>query len=302
MKGFWYVFLETMTRLCGSWLFLVVSKIIAFGYFLFSKNTKESRRFYGLLYPEKNSFQRNICTFQQYQNFTTIHYDRFLANHGQKTVFQSDGWEKMEAVVAEKGAILLMSHLGNWEIAAQVLKQQKNKLNLLLYMGVKEKEGVERLQKEQLQKSGVKIIGVSRDGGSPFDAVEGIRFLQEGGLVSMTGDIVWRGDQRSLEVDFLGAKAKVPEAPYIFAMVSGAPIFCFFSFRTGKNRYQFKLADPLYIHCEKRVDRKKLIQEAAQQYADLLEEELRSHPFEWYHFDRFVMLDSNGAKKDSKRY
>ncbi len=288
VKGSLYTSIVAMTLICGDWLFAAVSRVIAVGYFLFSKNVKESRRFYGLLYPEKNSFQRNVCTFQQYQNFTTIHYDRYLASHGQKTVFQSDGWEKLEAVVAEKGAILLMSHLGNWEIAAQILKQQENKLKLLLYMGVKEKEGVEGLQKEQLQESGVKIIGTPRDGGSPFDAVEGIRFLQDGGLISMTGDIVWRGDQRNLEVDFLGAKARVPEAPYIFALVSGAPIFCFFSFRTGKNRYQFKLADPLYINCEKRADRKKMIQDAAQQYAGLLERELRAHPLEWYHFDRFV--------------
>ncbi len=288
MKGFWYAFLEKMTRICGSWLFVVVSKTIAVGYFLFSKNTKESRRFYGLLYPHKSRFQHTLCTFRQYQNFTTIHYDRFLASKGMKTTFVSDGWEKLEAVVQEKGAILLMSHLGNWEIAAQLLQQQEDTLKLLLYMGVKEKEGVEGLQKEQLQESGVKIIGAPRDGGSPFDAVEGIRLLQDGGLISMTGDIVWREDQRSLEVDFLGGKARVPEAPYIFAMVSGAPIFCFYSFRTGKNSYQFSLADPLYIHCEERAERRVMIQKTAQHYADLLEEQLRAHPLEWYHFDRFV--------------
>jgi predicted LPLAT superfamily acyltransferase len=288
MKEFWYRLLETMTRICGSWLFVIVSKIIAAGYFLLSKNVRESRRLYGLLYPQKSGLYHRFCTFRQYQNFTTIHYDRFLASHGMETTFQSAGWEKLESVVSKKGAILLMSHLGNWEIAAHLLQQQENKLNLLLYMGVKEKEGVEGLQKEHLQESGVKIIGAPRDGGSPFDAVEGIRGLQEGGLISMTGDILWRGDQRSLEVDFLGAKARIPEAPYVFALVSGAPIFCFFSFRTGKNSYQFSLADPLYIHCEKRSERRKRIQEAAQQYADLLEEQLRAHPLEWYHFDRFV--------------
>ena len=182
-----------------------------------------------------------------------------------------------------------MSHLGNWEIAAQLMQQQKTPQKLLLYMGVKEKEGVEGMQKEQLQKSGVTIIGVEKDGGSPFDAVEGIRFLQDGGLVSMTGDIVWRADQRQREVDFLGAKALVPEAPYVFALVSGAPIFCFFSFRTGKNSYRFSLADPIYLQREKRKERDAQIQTAAQQYADLLEQQLLNHPFEWYHFDRFVM-------------
>lgn len=289
MKGIWYTLLEAMTRMLGSWFFAVVSKSIAAGYFLFSKNVRESRRFYGLLYPEKNRFYHSLCTFLQYQNFTTIHYDRFLDNHGKKTVFQSEGWEKMEAVVDKKGAILLMSHLGNWEIAAAILQQQEDKLKLLLYMGTKEKEGVEGVQKERLQDSGVKIIGVERDGGSPFDAVEGIRFLQDGGLVSMTGDILWRGDQRNLQVDFLGGKANIPEAPYVFALVSGAPIFCFFSYRTGKNSYRFSFSDPIYINTVQRKDRKQVIQAAAQQYADLLETQLRAHPLEWYHFDRFIL-------------
>jgi len=277
-----------MTIIFGGWLFAFVSRIIAAGYFCFSRNPKESRRFYRLLYPHKNGLYHTYCTFRQYQSFTTIHYDRFLAAHGGQTAFQSEGWEKLESVVQQKGAILLMSHLGNWEIAAQLLQQQKTPQKLLLYMGVKEKEGVEGLQKKQLQESGVTIIGVEKDGGSPFDAVEGIRFLQDGGLISMTGDIVWREDQRQREVDFLDGKAFIPEAPYIFALVSGAPIFCFFSFRTGKNNYQFSLADPIYIDRKNRKERDAQIQTAAQQYANLLEQQLSDHPFEWYHFDRFV--------------
>ena len=288
MNTFWYPLLELITRIFGSWLFGVVSRLIAAGYFLFSKNVKESHRFYALLYPQESSLYHRCCSFHQYQNFTTIHFDRFLASHGQETTFHSQGWEKLEAVVQQKGAILLMSHLGNWEVAAHLLKQQQEKLKLLLYMGVKEKEGVEALQKEHLQDSGVKIIAVERDGGSPFDAVEGIRFLQEGGLVSMSGDILWRSEQRSIEIDFLGRKARVPEAPYIFALVSGAPLFCFFSFRTGKNSYRFSLADPIYMRSAQRKDRDKMIRAAAQQYADLLEQQLRKHPLEWYHFDRFV--------------
>jgi predicted LPLAT superfamily acyltransferase len=288
MKNVWYTVLETFTRILGPWLFAWVSRIIAAGYFFFSKNVNESRRLYRLLYPEKSGFYQNYCAFRQYQNFTTIHYDRFLAAHGQATTFQSEGWEKLEAVVQQKGAILLMSHLGNWEIAAHLLQQQEQKQKLLLYMGVKEKEGVEAVQKEHLQDSGVKIIGVEKDGGSPFDAVEGIRFLQDGGLVSMTGDIIWRDDQRQRDVDFLGGRASIPEAPYIFALVSGAPIFCFFSFRTGKNKYRFVLSDPIYIKNENRKERDLHIQAAAQQYADLLEQQLVAHPLEWYHFERFA--------------
>jgi predicted LPLAT superfamily acyltransferase len=155
-------------------------------------------------------------------------------------------------------------------------------------MGVKEKEGVERMQKEDLRSAGITIIGVDKEGGSPFSAVEGIRFLQSGGVVSMTGDMVWRNDQRQVRVSFLGHEACLPEAPFIFSLVSGAPLFVFFAFRTGRNRYRFTLSDPIEIKPASRRDRAEAIGKAAQQYADLLESMLREHPFEWYHFDRFI--------------
>lgn len=289
MKGVFYRILVALTVCCGSWLFILVSRCIAAGYFLFSKNVSESRRLYRLIYPEKSGLYHLWCAFRQYQNFTTIHLDRFLADHGQEPRFSSEGWEKLESVVNKKGAILLMSHLGNWEIAAHLLKKQESQRPLLLYMGVKDKEDIERLQKDQLHRSGVRIIGVEKDGGSPFDALEGIRLLEEGGLVSMTGDMVWRSDQRRRRVSFLGKEAVVPEAPYVFALVSGTPIFVFFTFRTGRNSYRFVLSDPVYIRRGPKKEREASIQAAAQLYATLLEDKLREHPLEWYHFDRFVL-------------
>lgn len=288
MKGLGYRLLLGMARMCGPWLLTVVSRIIAAGYFLFSAKVGESRRFYGALFPQRGGLYHRWCAFRQYQNFTTIHLDRFLTEQTEATSFTSEGWEQLEAVIGRQGGILLMSHLGNWEIAARLLRQQKEDLRLLLYMGVKEKEGVEHMQKEDLRRAGVTIIGVDQEGGSPFAAVEGIRFLQAGGIVSMTGDIVWRGDQRKVRVRFLGHDAWVPEAPYIFALLSGAPLFAFFAFRTGKNKYHFTLSDPIAIRQHARQDREQAITEAAQQYADLLEKMLRQHPFEWYHFDRFL--------------
>jgi predicted LPLAT superfamily acyltransferase len=288
MRSFWYRLLIRLTKLCGPWLLVLISRGIAAGYFLFSGKVRESSRFYAALFPEKGNFYHVWCAFRQYQNFTTIHLDRFLASRTDTTSFTSQGWEKLESVIGRQGGILLMSHLGNWEMAARLLRQQKKDLKLLLYMGMKEKEGVEHIQKEELRRAGITIIGVDQGGGSPFAAVEGIRFLRAGGVVSMTGDIIWRSDQRRVRVSFLGHDAYLPEAPYVFALLSGAPLFVFFAFRTGENRYRFTLSDPIEIRAKSRGHRGEAIARAAQQYADLLERMLREHPFDWYHFDRFL--------------
>jgi len=288
MKIDYHQILVWAARLFGSWIFVLVSRTIATGYFLFSPRVKESRRLYAALFPLRSRWYHLWCTFKQYQNFTTIHFDRFLDNHGRPPVFTCRGGAPLENILAPSGAILLMSHLGNWEMAARLLMQQRRDLRLLLYMGVKEQEGVERTQKEELIRAGVTIIGTNQGSASPFAAIEGVRMLRGGGLVSMTGDRVWRADQRRIAVTFLDGAASIPEAPFIFALVSGAPIFAFFAFRTGTNSYGFTVSEPIFIPPVRRTERNKALAEAAQQYANLLEAALRAHPFEWYHFDCFL--------------
>ncbi len=286
MKGFFYRTLILSSRVFGSWLFIIISRFIAAGYFIFSRNTKESYRFYKILYPGKSSFFYRCCTFKQYQNFTSVYFDRLLSME-QELSYTSTGCDLDKAINGE-GGILLMSHLGNWEVAAHLLHAEYGNLKLMLYMGIKEKEDIEGIQKENLRQAGIKIIGVDQKSGSPFDVVEGIQFIKSGGLVSLAGDIYWRQEQRTIKVEFLGHYARLPEAPFVFALVSGAPIYIFFTFGNRKDGYHFTLSQPIYIKPENRAERRKAIQQAAQQYADLLAESLRKHPFEWYHFDRFL--------------
>ena len=288
MTGFWYRLLLGITRCLGPWVLVAFSRFVAAGYFLFSPRRTDSQRFYAALYPDRSACFHLWCVFRQFQNFTTIHLDRFLRAQGEPIHCTSEGWEHLEAVIGRQGGVLVMSHLGNWEMAARTLKEKASNLKLLLYMGVKEKEGVERAQKEELRRAGVTIVGVGQEESDPFAALEAIRFLRAGGLVSMTGDVVWRADQRSVRVPFLGREARLPEAPYLFSLLSGSPLFAFFVLRTGRNRYHLSLSRPIVIPPHARQDREAALASAAGQYAGLLEAQLRTHPFQWYHFERFL--------------
>ena len=295
MKGSGYILLVRTADLLGPWVFVFFSRLIAAGYFVFSPRRRESSRFYAILYPQQSRLFHLWCAFRQFQNFTTIHFDRFLANQGRVCTFDSTGEEALKASFDRSGTILLMSHLGNWEMAARLLMRQKQQLPLLLYMGVKEKEGVERTQKEELRQAGVTVIGVDQEARSPFAAVEGIRLLRQGGIISMAGDVVWRADQRRIPVSILGHVAYVPEAPFVFALVSGAPIHVFFAFRCGTNRYRFTFSSPITVTAANRAERPGILSQAAQRYADLLQQALMAHPLEWYHFDRFLHTPEEGA-------
>ena len=45
----------------------------------------------------------------------------------------------------------------------------------------------------------------------------------------MAGDVVWRPDQRVVPARFLGHTVQLPEAPFMLALVSGAPLYVFFA-------------------------------------------------------------------------
>ena len=290
MTALFYNTLTFLSKHLGTWFFSFISRGVATGYFICShKRRKAGRDFYAALFPGKSQFYHYSCTLKQFQNFTYVFLDRFILRDTGDINYSFDGLEHLISSVKENsGAILLMSHMGNWEVAAHLLKRSLPDLRLLLYMGIRQKEEIEAIQKQNISEDGITVMGISEDGGSPFDIVEGIRFLRQGGVVSMAGDILWRSEQRNVTVTFLGRKVRLPEAPYILSLVSGAPVIVFFAFRTGDRNYQFTALPPIHLSPPTREDRPESIRSAAQAYADHLQTALLEHPFEWYHFNEFI--------------
>lgn len=301
MKETFYRLLIILSKQMGPWVFRVIAWWIASAYFLFfPRRVAVSVGFYRALFPSKRGWYHLWCTWKQYHNFTDVFLDRFLLFNNPDVTLTHEGWEYLEnALNSKTGGVILMSHVGNWEIAAHLLLMVHGRDNpgmkLLLFLGRKRKEQIERAQKESLVQSGIKIIAVEQGGGSPFDIVEGINFLKSGGLVSLTGDRKWREDQRSIPVQFLGHEVFLPEAPFVISMLSGTPLFIFFTYRTGRQKYHFKILPPQYVKAQDRKERHKTIIGAAQTYAECLEDTVRHHPFEWYHFGPFI-----GRKLDKK--
>ena len=293
MKDIFYRVLIALSKRMGLWLFRFMAWFVASGYFfLFPGRVAVSLRFYKALFPSRGLLYHLWCAWRQYHNFTNVYLDRYFIFEEHNVSIAHRGWEFLEDAVNSKvGGIILMSHVGNWEIAAHMLKMRSRnnpEMKLLLYLGQKNKDQIERTQKESLVQSGVKIIVAEENGGSPADIIVGINFLKAGGLVSLTGDRIWRNDQRSIPVRFLGHEAFLPETPFIFALLSGAPLFVFFGYRMGKHEYHFQILPPEYVHAKDRKGRQEAIGRAAQYYADCLEENVRLHPFEWFHFEPFI--------------
>ncbi|MGD8270748.1 MAG: lysophospholipid acyltransferase family protein [Desulfobacterales bacterium] len=290
MLALFYRLLILLSRVIGPWSCDLIARGIAAGYFLFSpRRVAVSMRFYQALFPRHTHVYYLGCTWKQYRNFTSVYLDRILLNADGVVPYATSGWEHLEAAIeCNRGGVILMSYLGNWEIAAHLMKQKLTRLRLILFMGARAKAQIERIQKEDLQKKGIRIITADKDQGGTYDLLEALRFIQSGGLVSITGDKLWNTGQRVVPATFLGHEILLPETPHLLAMLSGAPIFIFFSRRTGNRQYYFSLSPPVHIEPVTRSERAAVIRRSVQNYADLLEINLRENPFEWYHFEPFL--------------
>lgn len=289
-KAFYRFALFLGTRL-GRWAFKLVAWFVAAGFFIFfPSRVGNSLALYRHLYPQRRRWFHLCCAWRQFHSFTDVFIDRLLIQSPGQVAYRSEGFEHLaEALNKGKGAILLMSHVGNWDIAAQLLMAKLPGTKVLLYMGAKQKEQIEQMQKAQLSEKGIRIVAVSQDGGSPLDILEGIRFLENGGVVSLTGDMIWKEDQRTVKVFFLGREIRLPQAPHLIALLSGAPLLTYFAFRAGKNRYHLSMSPPAYVTAADRSRRMEIIRRSAQSYASILEANLQRYPLQWYHFEPFFV-------------
>jgi predicted LPLAT superfamily acyltransferase len=285
-----YQWVVLLSKKYGLWIFKTYGWIVATGFFMiFPSGVIAGVRFYRALFPQKKPWFHLWCVWRQYHDFASIFLGWFLLEEFADISYSSEGWEHIEKAIKEKtGGLILMSHMGNWEMAAHILKRKNPEIPLLLYMGIKQKEQMERLQKESLAGSGIKIIGVEKQNPSPFDIIEGINFLKKGGMVSLTGDRLWYEGQKSVWVSFLGHELRLPEAPYVLSLLSGSPLFVFFAFRTGQGKYHFSVTKLDGATPRSRSKRKEAVKNLAQQYVLLLERAVYKYPFQWGNFGPFL--------------
>jgi len=191
-----------------------------------------------------------------------------------------------------KGVILLSSHIGNWEIAGEILSNRlKTQVNVL--MVERDGEQMKKIYESVNKNRAVNIIPI---GENPFETMLKVKnALENGEIVAALGDR--HIDENVAEVDFLGAKAKFPRGIFEIACITNTkiiPVFMvreklhFYKFRAGEkieiSRFD-KLSDPIIRHCRKK--RKENIDNAVQNFANQIAEQAKNTPLQWYNFYKF---------------
>jgi len=215
--------------------------------------------------------------------FASCTLDRifFLSRRHQAIDVSVDRPEDVRAAVARgTGCLLLVAHFGSAESLRLIAVDQRHlPLSILLDRahGRMLTELLERLNPELARN----IIDASQRGPQLVLALK--EALQAGRMVGIMADRALSSD-RTITVDFLGAKARLPAGPWQLAHALQVPIVLGFGVYRGANRYtaHFELfTESLRLPRERRDA---ALAEFAQAYARRLEHHVRSAPYNWFNF------------------
>jgi len=226
-----------------------------------------------------------IDLFRHFYSFGVSLLDRYAFLIGKQGLFTFEAIREdliVSALSAKKGAILLGAHIGNWELAGNLLSD-RIKADIFYVMKDVEKDDIRSVSKPALQRRRITPIPVGNNG---LELVMAVRnALKDNGLVCMHGDRMagTKGAQHS----FLGKQVTFPTGPFAIAATTGAPIIPIVVTKRGLSTYSFKAFAPMQFDGVTNENRDKYIDTAMERYVGILEQIAKETPLQWFNFYDF---------------
>ena len=243
---------------------------------------KSSRFIYHYL-RKRQGFSPMKAAWKTYINhclFAQVVIDKFAMYAGRKFKVDVVGYEHYKQLEAtpNKGFLQLSAHIGNYEIAGYTLRAEKKRFNALVFGG--EKESLMQERNKMLERDNIRLISVRDDMSHLFLLNEALAHSE---CVSMPADRHF-GSPRSIELTFLGAKAKFPVGAFNVAAMRQLDVLAVNVMKTSTTGYTVYVTPLTY---DKNALRKECIRQLAEAYKDELEKRLHDYPCQWYNYFEF---------------
>jgi len=255
---------------------------VIFYYVVFFPEQRKKTYFYlSHRFQSKNIFGRFLDSYRMMLNFGKILIDRAITGiMGNKALNMKFNDQEVLLNLRNKnnGIILMMSHVGCWQVAMYALNLFNAPVNLLMH---REEGNVDNQYFEQAGLSNIfKIID---PGGYLGGTLEMMEALKNNEILSVMGDRVIDLTRNVTDVKFLGEDAPFHYSPFKIASVTGAPVVVLFSNKTGPDSYELEIAD--IIHVPENLRRSgKIFKPYVERYVKTLEAFTDKHPYQFFNF------------------
>ncbi len=258
---------------------------VAFYYWIFNtKSFKVMLYFYNkrLKYPKLKSIFK---IYSNYFIFGQILIDKFaiLSGYKKKFTFNFDGENHLRQIVKNKqGGLIINAHLGNFDIAGQLLERLNYKINIIMYDA--ERKQIKKLTSSLNEQKNVNIITIKPDGSHIFEIAQAFKNNE---IVAMNGDRYIDGN-KTITCKFLGKEAKFPTGPFHLAIKYRVPVFYAFAFKETKKHYHFYATQPkTYKNPGNIKKRNQIIKSIIKDYIFELENKIKKYPNQWFNYYQF---------------
>ncbi|MFK8330652.1 glycosyl transferase [Pseudomonas sp. BJa5] len=189
-----------------------------------------------------------------------------------------------------RGQMLVGAHLGNLEVC-RALAELGERVTMNVLVHTRHAEHFNRLLGES-GASNLRLIQVSEL--DPATMLQLSQRLDRGEWLAIAGDRVPLQGTRTVEVDFLGHRAALPQGPWLLAGLLKCPLNLFFCLKQH-GRYQVIL-EPFAPAIEwRRGQRDQVIADWAGRYAERLGHYCLQAPQQWFNFYPFWKSDDDAS-------
>ncbi|OFX37300.1 MAG: hypothetical protein A2X08_15200 [Bacteroidetes bacterium GWA2_32_17] len=258
-------------------------KFVALYFFFFSKKSYNALYFFYNRVLGYSKIKSSRSIFKNFVNLgeTLLDKTAFMAGFKTKFKFDFDGENYLRDMAINTGGILISAHIGNFEMAANMLERINTKVNIIVLDA--EHEKIKNLLNNVL-KTTVNIIPLKNDMSHLFIINNAIENKE---IICIHGDRFIDGE-RTIEMNFMKNKALIPAGPFHLALLYKVPVSFVFAMKDSNYKYHFYASKPkIYDVFKNRTNRNTEILGIVNDYISEFEKMIKLYPLQWFNHYQF---------------
>ena len=282
------------------WLVNFITYCVALYFFIFDKRCRrESFRYQKILRAYSPTFKkirplRQVATFaitlvekiDCWTNpvpFENVHFN------------DDDVYLLIEQLNQNKGAFLIISHLGDFEILRSLANKseigvQRQNIPMLVFSDMDISSNFTQAMKNFSPGYTLNMINVNNISPATMEQIQ--ETIDKGGVVVCAGDRLSKNkNERFITQNFLGRPAPFSYGAYFLADLIGAPTYFVWGFRKGnlvsKRECEMVVRKARSQIGGSRKERDRRVESLCAEYVQNLETLVQKYPYQWYNFFDF---------------
>ena len=275
------IFVWTLKHLGISFAYFLLCFVVTWFIFSSRKATVAIYRYFRL-HLHFGVFRSLLSIYRNFYVFGQVLLDKIamLAGFQSNFTFDFEGEEYLRQM--EHGGLLISAHLGNWEIAGQLLIRLEKNINIILFDA--EHQQIKGYLSDVYTNRRVNFIVIKEDYSHLREIGDA---LGRGEIIAMHGDRYIDGNKLVM-FDFLGEEAAFPVGPVNLAARFGVPYSFVFAMKETRKHYHF-FATPLRrVESSRNLKKRdEILKAEVEVYVRELEKAVHRYPLQWFNYYDF---------------